>query len=206
MTKLMNPSETIRWNSHKFYLRELEAKGIRIVPTEFVPSGSPFPDLDWQTVVIKPAVAASAYETIVAEAGSDAAKHHLDQLSKTSDVLIQPYLNSVERGEISLMFIDGEFSHAALKRPQNGDFRVQIEHGGTIEHAQASEAEMEVATVALEALDEKPLFARFDFLNLDSGEPTLSELELIEPDLMMQLYPQAAHRLAEAIMRSVEKP
>src|SRR6476646_932885 len=59
-TRLFNPPELIEWNSHKFYLRELEHAGIAIVPTVFLERRS-VADLaeilerqGWEAAVIKP--------------------------------------------------------------------------------------------------------------------------------------------------------
>ena len=35
-SRLLNPSDIVRWNLHKGYLRELEAAGIPVIPTAFV--------------------------------------------------------------------------------------------------------------------------------------------------------------------------
>src|SRR5262249_38668307 len=37
-TPILNEAATVLWNSYKFYLRELKAKGVEIVPTCFVSS------------------------------------------------------------------------------------------------------------------------------------------------------------------------
>ena len=50
--------------------------------------------------------------------------------------LFQAFVPEVEtQGEVSLVFIDGVFSHAVRKRPAQGDFRVQIDFGGSWESA-----------------------------------------------------------------------
>lgn len=201
--RLFNPSSVVHWNAHKFYLLELEEKGVRIVPTQFIEQGSTGTECEWPEVVVKPAIAASAYKTIVARSVSPKASAHFRELLAAGDALVQPYLSSVEEGERSLIFIDGQLSHATLKRPKSGDFRVQVEHGGSIELSETTPAEIQVAQEALGALSEQPIFARVDLLNLDSGEPALSELELIEPDLMMEFYPEAAERLAEALLKKL---
>jgi hypothetical protein len=41
-TRLFNPPDVVRWNTHKFYLRELESRGIDIAPTVFVDAGTRF--------------------------------------------------------------------------------------------------------------------------------------------------------------------
>ena len=50
------------------------------------------------------------------------------------DMLVQPFLpNVMADGEISLIWIDGSVTHGVLKRAKSGDFRVQDDHGGTVE-------------------------------------------------------------------------
>ena len=39
LTRLYNPAEVLRWNTHKAYLRTLEARGVPFTPTEWVPRG-----------------------------------------------------------------------------------------------------------------------------------------------------------------------
>jgi len=40
-------------------------------------------------------------------------------------MVLQPFQASVKsRGEISLVFIDGEFTHCIRKKPSQGDFKV----------------------------------------------------------------------------------
>ena len=60
-TRLWNPLELIRWNSHKGYLVELRAQGAPVIPTEIVKAGATV-DLrarmaanGWTRAVVKPA-------------------------------------------------------------------------------------------------------------------------------------------------------
>ena len=51
------------------------------------------------------------------------AQAHIDRLLETESVMIQPYHARVEtEGELSAIFIDGQFSHAVRKIPVPGDF------------------------------------------------------------------------------------
>ncbi|ODR81543.1 hypothetical protein BG842_04370 [Haladaptatus sp. W1] len=74
---LLNPGEVVRWNMHKFYLRELAAEGVDILPTAWVERGSDgnlrtvLRKNDWQEAVVKPAIgtsSANAWRTSVDEA------------------------------------------------------------------------------------------------------------------------------------------
>ena len=40
LTSVKNEPLLIRWNSHKSYLRELERRGVRVVPTSWIARGS----------------------------------------------------------------------------------------------------------------------------------------------------------------------
>jgi hypothetical protein len=117
-------------------------------------------------------------------------------------VLVQPLVDAVvEGGESSLIFFDGRFSHAVFKRPRAGDFRVQIEHGGTFEPIAPDASAIAQAERALKAAPssgEAPLYARVDGCVVN-GELLLMELELIEPFLFLESSPGAADRLADAI-------
>jgi hypothetical protein len=85
------------------------------------------------------------------------------------------------------------------KVPAPGDYRVQAHHGGSEEPHRASADELEVAAAAL-ALAPGPLtYARVDLIDVD-GQPTLMELELIEPDLFFRADPAALGRFADALV------
>ena len=59
---LRNDAATIRWNSHKGYLLELEARGLSIVSTRLVPAGTNA-QLGPEEYIVKPAVSISAERT-----------------------------------------------------------------------------------------------------------------------------------------------
>ncbi len=103
-----------------------------------------------------------------------------------------------EQGELSLLFFDGTYSHAMLKRPGAGDFRVQEELGGSSTLAAPPPELIEQAREIVRRLDERPLYARVDGLDL-LGTFTLMELELIEPVLFLGSHPPAAAHLADAL-------
>lgn len=53
----------------------------------------------------------------------------LNEQLKDQAIIIQPFLPSINtRGEISLVYIDNEFSHAIVKKPRDGSFLVQGAH------------------------------------------------------------------------------
>ncbi len=203
-----NPPALLRWNSHKSYLRDLAARGVSIVPTRWLARGDSF-DLSellrheaWSDAVVKPAVSASAFGTW-RTSNTDAAadQPRLDELLHTGDVLVQPLMPEVrDPGEWSLVFLGGRFSHAVLKRPAAGDYRVQWEFGGSAD-ARTPPRELIVdAERVIAAVPGEPLYARVDGVVRDR-KLVLMELELIEPHLFLgwAAGASAATRLATAV-------
>jgi glutathione synthase/RimK-type ligase-like ATP-grasp enzyme len=182
---LWNPPSLLRWNIHKSYLLELEARGVSIVPTLLVRRGEEMPHVPWPDVVVKPAVSATAYRTA----------RGLERLD--CDMLVQPFVPEiVQDGELSFVFLGRQFSHAVRKRASDGDFRVQTDFGGSAErfapHADLiAQAENIAAT-----LGEEWLYARVDCVVRD-GRLLLMELEATEPSLFLDAA--AAERFADAI-------
>jgi hypothetical protein len=117
--------------------------------------------------------------------------------------MIQPFLPAiVEEGEISLIFIDGTFSHALRKRAAEGDYRIQSLFGGREEDFTPSAAELAQAAAALAACPfPAPLYARIDMVRLPSGELAMMEAELIEPYLYPDQGPDLGERLADGVAR-----
>ena len=204
-TRLLNPLDLVRWNSHKSYLVELRRRGAPVIPTEIFPAAS---SMDvrarmaangWTRAVLKPAVSADAYGTILAaEGGMAAAQAHADALLTERDVMIQPYFESVEEpGERCLVHIDGRFSHAIRKRSHFRGGRHAGPEGVAVEAADDERAA--AAHVLRLAGAEDALYARVDLARDDDGRPCLMELELVEPTLFFTGAPEAAERMADAL-------
>lgn len=207
---LWNPLALIRWNANKRYLLDLAARGVATIPTAIVPRGegaavqSLVAAEGWSRFVLKPSVSASGYETYALTAPLDAdARARIERVTAIGDSLVQPFAPEVPRdGELSLTFIDGAFSHATLKRARPGEFRVQVEHGGSVEHTTVPDAVANQAAHAIRALPERPLYARVD--GIVRGEAfLLMELELIEPNLFLGFEPGAHDAFARAVASRV---
>jgi len=210
-TALHNPADLIAWNSEKTYLRELAEGGVPTVPTVWIERETQV-DIEeilsregWDEAVIKPVVDLGARNLHRVRADTGKAEEAMAEVLSRHDAMVQPFLPSLEaEGELSLIYIGATFSHAARKRPAEGDFRVQSIWGGTVESAQPEPAHLQVAERAFAQLDEPPLYARVDLVDDLNGNPALIELELIEPNLYLSTHPGAAERLAEAALLRVD--
>jgi glutathione synthase/RimK-type ligase-like ATP-grasp enzyme len=208
LTSLWNSLALMRWNVHKRYLEVLRQHGLAVVPTLWFSAGSTVDLLEtmhtqgWPEAVIKPAIGLSTYGVLKVsshdQAGLESGNRHLKRLLLEGDVMLQPYLASVtDYGERALIFIDGSYSHAVRKTA----FQALLPAGEAGETpAEASEEEIAVATQALAALPENPLYARVDLLQDDGGHPILIELELVEPSLFLSMNAQAPRRFAHALI------
>lgn len=216
-TKLVNPLPILEWNMDKTYLRDLQEKGVTIVPSIFctvAPTAALFQE--WrekllgsdnpnEQLIIKPNVSATAGHT-----------YRLTSFTpKLTEVfgphrpyLVQPFVtNIVAEGEFSLFYFGGTLSHVTLKTPQSGDFRVQEDFGGHNQWiAQPDPALVATADAILQQVDTDLLYARVDLVRMGS-QPTpdssdtlsatssctttplfaLMELELIEPSLYLHM-------------------
>jgi glutathione synthase/RimK-type ligase-like ATP-grasp enzyme len=202
---LWNSPKIIRWNCDKSYLRELEAKGISVVPTLWFERGPMISLADelrrvgWHDAVVKPRISATAHRTrLIRTEQAEEAQDLFDELRAGPGVMVQKFMEPIVcEGEWSLMFFGGEFSHAVLKTPKAGDFRVQHDFGGHERSAQAPVPAMQAAEKAVRAAA-ATLYARVDGV-MDGDEFRLMELELIEPALFLQESAGAAEKLAAAI-------
>jgi glutathione synthase/RimK-type ligase-like ATP-grasp enzyme len=199
--RLANPLELVRWNARKTYLRDLEARGLPVVPTIW--DRSRFGELDADEIVIKPVISASAFHTYRLRRG-DPWTGEMEAAFAGREVMAQPFLrNIVEEGEYSLFYFGGELSHAVLKSPKEADFRVQEEHGGLIEPIDPPEHLVELGHRIVESLPTPPLYARVDLVRLDSAHLdsdsyALMELELIEPSLYFRTDAESPYKFARA--------
>ncbi|MEX0723168.1 MAG: hypothetical protein WD053_04800 [Gracilimonas sp.] len=209
MSEFINSISLFNWNVDKHYLAELSKKGVRIVPTRYIPRGSSLclerlhEFTGWQNSVVKPAIGGAARHTYnITSQNISIISNKLAGVMMKEDFMLQPFQNSVpERGELSLMFFGHEYSHAVLKKAKPGDFRVQDDFGGTVHQHTATDDEVSFALKVVKACPEKPAYARVDMIVDNDGELAVSELELIEPELWFRNSPKAADLLAEEVVK-----
>lgn len=201
--RLANPLAIVRWNLSKLYLRELERNGIKIVPTIWAEKRPDREDFqNWleyfQTdeLVIKPIVSATAEFTYRQRAFSP----ELSEIFTNKPFMVQPLMPEIiTEGEFSLFYFSGSYSHAILKTPRDGDFRVQEEHGGIIHPIVPTAKLQQAAQKVLDFIKPAPLYARIDFVRDSEDDFCLMELELIEPSLYFRMDKKSALRFAKAV-------
>lgn len=202
-----NPPAVLRWNMEKTYLRDLASAGVPVVPTAWLSKGSSadlaalLAERDWRDVVVKPVISAASHRTWrIAGSMTEEDRALIDESLRLGDVMVQPFIPEIQtRGEWSLIFIGGEFSHAVRKTPTGGDFRVQAHLGGDAVTADPGRDVIGAARRALDAVPAPWLYARVDGIETASGY-VLLELEMLEPSLYFVHTDTGAARFADALI------
>ncbi|HEX9523331.1 MAG TPA: hypothetical protein VF949_10195 [Reyranella sp.] len=202
-SRLFNPIGLVRWNLRKDYIGKLAAASVRVPQTHFVACEvdaieKVFGETGWSRAVVKPLTGASGYsvELVAREAVADAVSR-LAAEARASGVLVQEFLPEIVKGELSLIYFDGIFSHAVRKRPPQGEFRVNARFGATRSAEMPSREVTEQGAAALGTLPELPLYARVDGVVRD-GALIVIEVGVLEPGLFLDFDPGSAERFAAA--------
>jgi hypothetical protein len=211
VSTLLNPLPAIEWGIDKVHLEDLTAAGVPVVPTTWVYQGSRWAPPSGSDFVVKPSVSAGGRETARYGAGDPVAIDHVRRLLALGrTVMVQEYISRVdEEGETDLIFFDGVFSHAVLKK------LVLIRGEGVVDRpwermswdglVTPSPAQLRVAGQAVAFVADHlrcPLpYGRIDLVAGPDGDPLVLEVEVIDPYLSLDMEPLAANRLAEALLR-----
>ena len=205
-SRLINPLPVIRWNMDKRYLRDVGAAGLPVLETVWLDAPAPgdldaaFDALQTDEIVAKRVVGAGAR-----------GQHRLRRgdpepaLDAGAPYMVQAFEPAVvSEGEYSLLAFDGRLSHALVKRPAPGDYRIQPQYGGRMEPV-APDAEMQgLAAAAFDAIEARglprPAYARVDLLRGRDGALRVIELELFEPYLYPRQGPGFEEAFADAVL------
>ncbi|MFV1991062.1 MAG: RimK family alpha-L-glutamate ligase [Acidimicrobiales bacterium] len=210
-TPFMNSAEILNRNAHKGYMHDFGEAGLAVVPTAWITGASSESLVStmrahgWDEVILKPAVSASALQTLrVTPLNLAAGEQLLDEILPRCEAMVQPCLASVrEVGETAMVFFGGDFSHA-VRRPS------PLDHGEDLNRlapplpaVEPTQEQQAVAESILAALDDTPTYARVDLVDGDDGEPLLLELEMIEPYLFLASRPASAVMFASAVLKQL---
>lgn len=217
-SRLENEPATIRWNTDKRYLLDLEREGAPIIPTAVTPPDGTWNEPAAPEYVVKPAVGAGSRgaRRFRADQAEHARAHAARLQREGATVITQPYLAAVDdAGETALVYFGGRYSHAIrkgaiLEREGAGGGLFEPEHVAglfapeRITPRAAARDELAVGERVLSAVTRRigraPLYARVDLIRDDAGQPRVLELEMTEPSLFFRHAPGSAGRLADAIL------
>ena len=204
---LVNSVEAIAWNTDKAYLVDLGQTSLPVVPTvavdeegEIGPAVAAF-----APAVVKPRVGAGGRGVVVFD-GEPGGPAGLDESQiERGPWVVQPLVASIRtEGETSVFVFGGVVVSQVVKLPAGEEIRVHEEFGGASKPvpvtSEAAQLACEAVAVA-EGLLGVPLpYARADMMRLDDGTLALSELEITEPGLDLDVVPANAWSFADLVV------
>lgn len=208
-TPLANPPGLVEWNLSKRYLRELQHKGVPSIPTLWVDRLDEITadeiraGIASEQMVIKPVVGAGGVDQFKGATGT---LPPLDHALRHQAVMIQPFMAGIaDEGELSLIFFDGEFSHAVRKTPASADYRVQSVFDGKEHPFAPTQGDLASAQAVIDALPAPALYARVDLVRGADGVLAVMECELVEPYLYPLFDASEGRNLAMAVDRWLKR-
>ncbi len=207
--KTLNSISIINKNKHKFYLKDLEKLGIKILPTIFINKtenlniSSIIPN-HWKKAVIKPAYSGGSYQTELFDINNiDKINQQYASIASEKELLLQEFMPEIKtHGETSFIFFNKKFSHAVNKKPVNNDFRIQQQFGGIYSLIKADQKIIEKAQKIVNTFPEDLLYARVDGIIIEN-ELHLMEIECLEPDLYFNLAEGSIDKFVESILEMI---
>ncbi len=201
--RLVNSAPLLRWNLRKTYLLDLAAAGLA-VPTSFhleAANGDAIEERlrreGWESAVLKP---------VSGQGGEGVLK--LDLVNRASwqlgahqgqEAILQAFHPEIGGlGEITLLFVDGVFSHAIKRGLPPGEWRANHQYGVSVAPVLAEPDLIAAARRYLDAAPQMPFYARVDGIAGPDGL-MLMELEAIEPYFYFELVPGSAERFARRL-------
>jgi hypothetical protein len=203
---LVNGAAAFAWNTDKAYLVDLGATDLPVVPTvvadeegELAPAVATF-----APAVVKPRVGAGGRGVVVFD-GEPGGPDGLDESRLAlGPWVVQPLVESVRtEGETSVFVLGGEAVSQVRKRPAGAEIRVHEEYGGRTDAVPLDDEAARLSVAAVRTAEDLlggPLpYARADLMRLDDGTLALSELEITEPGLYLDVVPANAGAFADLV-------
>ncbi len=204
VSRLLNGAEVFAWNADKAYLTELAAV-VDVVPTGLIDNDTLVTGLQaavdrWGTTVIKPRTGAGGVGVVIAESIED---ERLVGLT-AAPWIVQPLVESVRTtGETSVYVLGGRAVSQVDKSTGGDEIRVHEYHGGSSRPVPLGAAQAALAEAAVQAavtrLDVDLPYARVDMMVWEDRW-AVSELELIEPGLYLDVDPGNAEHFADLVL------
>lgn len=206
-TSLLNGADVFAWNADKSYLPAI-ADRVPVVPSLLVDDSDLRGGLGaalarFGPVVVKARTGAGGVGVVQAESLDD---HRLSGLTE-GPWIVQPLVESVRtRGETSVFVLDGSAVSQVDKLPSGAEIRVHEQFGGVSRPVPLGDEPAAVAVAAMREvsalLDTTLDYGRVDLMEHD-GRLVVSELELIEPGLYLDVLPANAAAFAELVAARV---
>lgn len=212
---VLNSAAAFAWNTDKAYLAQL-AERVPVVPTVLVDDEPDLPCAiaevspgEDPAAVVKPRVGAGGRGVVVFDGADDPSGTDESALGPGPWV-VQPLVESVRtEGETSVFVLDGRVVSQVRKVPASGEIRVHEQYGGSTVpvplSAEAADLARRTVTAAGELLGRPLDYARVDQMRLADGALAVSELEVTEPGLYLDVLAGNAAAFAALVADRVAR-
>ena len=218
-----NHPQVMLWLTDKSYLLDFAAVGVPIVPTRIVGAGESLSLVQHfdrhGPLIVKPAISAAGAGLMLLQSRDEASTFQREFVTRcqTGSQLVQPFLPEIrDRGEWSLVYLDGRYSHAVHKLPAAGGILVHAEQGGSLRFAAPPAAARTLTDLVVDRCHAAisrtrpeakllqdafpPLYLRIDVIETAAGT-VVSECEGVEPELFFRARLGSEQLCCEAIER-----
>lgn len=203
--RVLNGVKVFRWNTDKRYLLDLQDAGLPVVPTMSADTPDDVRRLAARhpIAVVKPRVAAGGRGLdVVSDAGA-----WEPRADGRGPWIVQPLVESIHHdGETSVFVLGGHAVSQVDKLPSTTDIRVHEMYGGSSRpvpvDAEAAQLAIEAVATVVDVLGGELAYARVDMMR-HRGRLVVSEVELTEPGLYLDLLPENAEPFADAVAARV---
>ena len=203
--RLLNGVKVFRWNTDKRYLLDLQDAGLPVVPTMAADTADDVRRLAARhpVAVVKPRVAAGGRGLdVVSDAGA-----WEPGADGRGPWIVQPLVESIHHdGESSVFVLGGHAVSQVDKLPSTTDIRVHEMYGGSSRPvplaAEAAKLAIEAVATVADLLGDELAYGRVDMMR-HRGRLVVSEVELTEPGLYLDVLPENAEPFAEAVAARV---
>lgn len=210
VTRLLNGAEVFAWNVDKVYLAGLG--DLPVVPTRPAATVDELAAgvVEFGSTVVKPRVGAGGAGVLVVEDAADPrlgteVDDHPGLPNGRGPWIVQPLVESVRtEGETSVFVLDGRAVSQVDKLPSGGEIRVHEHFGGASRpvplRAEAGALALRGIAAAERVLGVSLDYGRVDMMRLAGGALAVSELELTEPGLYLDVLPGNAEPFADLVV------
>ncbi|MEP9363588.1 hypothetical protein ABLE68_11535 [Nocardioides sp. CN2-186] len=204
---LLNGHEVFRWNTDKRYLIDLHNAGLPVVPTVAADTVEQVraEAARLEVAVVKPRVGAGGRGLEVVQEAATWTPY----AGHPGPWVVQPLVESIHHdGEMSVFVIGGHAVSQVDKLPSTTDIRVHEQFGGS---SRAVPLARDTALLAMEAIaavadliGDEIVYGRVDLMRHE-GRLVVSEVEVTEPGLYLDVLPGNADPFADAVLAHVRR-
>ena len=138
----------------------------------------------YSTIVLKPAISESGFNNY--KTSDEKELKELLPKFKNSKILVQPYIKDIDKGEYSLIYIDGKLVNIVLK------YNDVFMNRNSVKYIEESNASKELLSLGNKIVDIKNykgyLFMRIDVVQ-NASKYEIMEVELLDPNLYLNYIP-----------------